>query len=89
MSQPNNGNGRFVPDMNQYVTFKWLMGAAVGLCLGGAVVTASAMVYMNTQFEKKAAKSRLETIERNYTDDIKWIKECMIKKCWDKPPPPP
>jgi hypothetical protein len=95
MGNETNGNGRFLPDMSQYVTFKWLMGAAAGLCLGGAAVTASAMIYMNKQFEAKAAKStiseltsRLEVQQVQYNSDIEWIKRCMVQKCWDKPRPP-
>lgn len=87
-----NGNGRFLPDMSQYVTFRWLMGAAAGLCIGGALVTGASMAYMNERFESKAAKSAITELktslteqQRQYNDDIEWIKKCMVKKCWDKP----
>lgn len=80
-----DGNGRLIPDMSQYVTFRWLMGACVGLCLGGAAVTTLAMVHMNERFEKKANAVALAEVKKLYQDDIRWIKECMVKKCWDNP----
>lgn len=75
-----------LPDLSQYVTFKWLVGACFGLCIGGAAVTAAAMNYMDERFDRKAnaaAVVRIEKVIENYNDDVSWIKQCMIQKCWD------
>lgn len=63
------------------VTFKWLAGAILGLCLGGALVTGSAYAWFDTKLSAKLDMKEYQST----TEDIKWIRKCMVTKCWDKP----
>lgn len=72
----------------RYVTFRWLLGAVIGMIMGGAAVTASAFVYLDTKLSDKVNVDMFvsEKMQNDETrDDIKWIRECMVTKCWERP----
>ncbi len=72
----------------RYVTFRWLLGAVIGMIMGGAAVTASAFVYLDTKLADKVNVEMFvsEKMQNDETrDDIKWIRECMVTKCWERP----
>ncbi len=50
----------------------------VGILCGAVIYSALALAWVdNTKLDVKDYEGT--------KDDIKWIKACMIKKCWDKP----
>jgi len=59
------------------VTWKamvYLLGALV-LAQGGS------LAWTDRKLDEKVSYKEYQST----ADDIKWIKECMVKKCWDRP----
>jgi hypothetical protein len=53
---------------------------AVTYLLGALVAAQGTTLYwVNDELKEKVSVQNYQS----QTDDIKWIKECMIKKCWD------
>jgi hypothetical protein len=70
---------------SQYVTWKWVAVGAVSLLVAAIVGGWNAHAWATNELENKLNISEFI----NQQDDTKWIKQCMITKCWDKPAPPP
>ena len=69
----------------QYVTWKWVAAGAVGLLVTAVIGGWNAHGWATDKLEGKLDTS--EFVDQQ--DDTKWIKQCMITKCWDKPRPAP
>ena len=70
-----------MPTANGYVTWKWVAIAAAGLLTVALVGGWNAHAWVTEALDKKVDTSAF--IDQQ--GDTKWIKECMIKKCWDNP----
>ena len=69
------------PTGEDVVTFKWLAGAVMGVMVGGAVLTGSAYAWLDAKMDEKVDVIDYDDVK----GDIKFIRECMVKKCWDRP----
>ena len=52
------------------------------------ILALSALFYLGTLGGVLAwvDRTKLDTeLFQTTTEDIRWIRECMVKKCWDKP----
>jgi len=63
------------------VTWKALLFILAALVGGQLSTLGGTLVWMDGKLEQKVDV----TSYQQSAEDIKWIKECMIKKCWDKP----
>ena len=70
---------------SQYITYKVVATAAVVLLATAAVSGWNIHAWAVNELNRKVDAT--DFIDQQ--SDTKWIKKCMITKCWDKPAPPP